>query len=88
MPVWSHKTTKCVPGKVLLSKEDINLKQIEAGLAWHNKIYQKQQSPEDREAYAKAEEEAREAKRGLWREPEPVPPWERRKIKRKWIYVL
>ncbi len=72
-----------VVGKVLLSNEDINLKQIEAGLVWHYKKYQKEQSREDREAYAKEAEEASDAKRGLWRQPDPVPPWEWRKMKRK-----
>ena len=27
------------------------------------------------------EKEAREAKKGLWADPKPVPPWEWRKIK-------
>jgi endonuclease YncB( thermonuclease family) len=30
----------------------------------------------DRQAYAAAETEARAARRGLWRDGEPVPPWE------------
>ena len=70
-------------GKVLLSDKDMNLGQIEAGLAWHYKQYQKDQAPADRKLYSEAEVEAREAKRGLWHDPEPVPPWEYRKLKRK-----
>ncbi|MDB4409331.1 thermonuclease family protein [Gammaproteobacteria bacterium] len=70
-------------GKVLLSNEDMNLEQIKAGLAWHYKKYQKDQEPADRELYSEAEIEAREAKRGLWYDPDPVPPWEHRKSKRK-----
>ncbi len=76
---------KRIVGKVLLSGEDVNLRQIEAGLAWHYKKYEMEQSAEDRALYAAAEVEAREAKRGLWVEPEPEPvaPWEWRKLRRK-----
>jgi len=70
-------------GKVLLSNEDMNLEQIKAGLAWHYKKYQMEQAPEDRELYSQVEIKAREARRGLWHDPEPVPPWEYRQIKRK-----
>ena len=70
-------------GKVLLSNEDLNLEQIRAGLAWHYKQYQDEQTSNDRELYSEAEVEAREARRGLWHDPEPVPPWEYRKLKRK-----
>ena len=68
-------------GKVLLNEEDMNLEQIRAGLAWHYKKYQKEQSPGDRQLYSTMEVEAREAKRGLWHDPAPVPPWEYRKRK-------
>jgi len=70
-------------GKVLLGDEDLNLEQIKAGLAWHYKKYQNEQTPVDREIYSISEIEAREAKHGLWYDPAPVPPWEYRKMKRK-----
>ena len=70
-------------GKVLLSGKEMNLEQIRAGLAWHYKKYQNEQSPADRELYSMTEIEAREARRGLWHDPEPVPPWEYRQTKRK-----
>jgi endonuclease YncB( thermonuclease family) len=63
-------------GKVLLSNQDMNLEQIKAGLAWHYKKYQSEQTTSDRELYSQAEIEAKEAKRGLWYDPDPVPPWE------------
>ena len=72
---------KRILGKVLLNGEDMNLEQVRAGLAWHYKKYQKEQSPEDRQLYSAMEIEAREAGRGLWRDPAPVPPWEHRKRK-------
>ena len=43
---------------------------------------QQDKSQEDRESYSAAEIDARKAKRGLWREPQPVPPWEWRRIQR------
>ena len=52
-------------GKVLL-----------AGLAWHYKQYQREQSPTDQQSYAAAEIEARQVQAGLWRDADPVPPWE------------
>jgi endonuclease YncB( thermonuclease family) len=55
---------------------DVCLKQIEAGLAWHFKRYELEQSREDRAAYAAAEVIAKAARRGVWRDDSPVPPWE------------
>lgn len=63
-------------GKILVNGIDANLEQIKAGMAWHYKKYQDEQTPEDREAYAKAEEEARAAKRGLWSMPNATAPWD------------
>ena len=56
-------------------KVDAGLEQIKAGLAWHYKKYQKEQSREDRKLYSKAEREARKQKVGLWFDDEPTTPW-------------
>ena len=69
-------------GKVLLSNEDMNLEQVKAGLAWHYKKYQDEQSTSDREKYSDAELDAMRNKRGLWADHNPVAPWEYRKAKR------
>lgn len=61
-------------GKILLDGKDINLEQVKAGMAWHYKEYQREQAPEDRELYAKAEDEAHAARRGLWQDTDPVEP--------------
>jgi endonuclease YncB( thermonuclease family) len=61
--------------KVMRGSTDVNLEQIEAGMAWWYREYAKEQSPEDRTAYAAAEEEARAFLRGLWRDAKPIPPW-------------
>jgi endonuclease YncB( thermonuclease family) len=74
---------KRILGKVLLDEEDMNLEQLKAGLAWHYKKYQKEQTLTDRKLYSKAEIKARKAKRGLWHDPDPTPPWEYRKMKRR-----
>jgi endonuclease YncB( thermonuclease family) len=69
-------------GKVLTGGRDVNLEQVKAGLAWHYKYYQDEQPPDDRRLYAAAETEARSARRGLWADATPVPPWDFRRGKR------
>ena len=57
--------------------------QIIAGMArWYRK-YAKEQSPPDRGSYESDEQEAQARKRGLWIDPDPVPPWDWRHSKRK-----
>ncbi len=51
-----------IVGKVLLDGIDVCLEQVKAGLAWHYKKYQHEQSAEDRELYADAENQARDEK--------------------------
>ena len=61
--------------KVLLPNgEDVCLDQIESGMAWHYKQYQRLQNATDRAAYGVAEDQARHAKNGLWSEANPVQP--------------
>jgi endonuclease YncB( thermonuclease family) len=64
--------------KVLVDGHDANLEQINAGFAWFYRQYEKELSSEDRDSYSNAESEAHNAKRGLWSEPTPTPPWEYR----------
>lgn len=70
-------------GKVLASGRDVNLAQIQAGMAWHYKEYQREQTLPDRGMYAESESKAATAKRGLWAAPNPVPPWDWRKARRR-----
>ncbi len=69
-------------GKVLIDGRDANLAMVTAGLAWHYKSYQAEQSSADRLLYASAEEDARAVRAGLWREPAPVAPWNWRRGER------
>ncbi len=52
-------------------------------MAWFYRQYQREQSPNDRRLYEAAEDAARAEKRGLWRDADPVPPWEFRHNKTK-----
>ena len=70
-------------GKVLAGGKDVNLEQVRAGMAWHYKAYERTQSATDRQAYADAENEAKAAKRGLWVDADPTPPWEWRHSKKE-----
>lgn len=70
-------------GKVLVTGNDANLEQIKAGLAWHYKQYEREQSLTDRQSYSEAEAEAARTRRGLWSASNAVPPWEYRKAKRR-----
>ncbi len=61
--------------KVLLPNgEDVDLDQVKAGLAWHYKQFQSQQTAADRAAYSAAEDSAREYHVGLWTDPHPIQP--------------
>jgi len=68
-----------IVGKVLLDRVDACLEQVKAGFAWHYKKYQHEQSLEDQRLYADAEIRAQEGRLGLWRENNPMPPWEHRR---------
>ena len=68
-----------IVGKVSLDGSDVCLEQIKAGMAWHYKYYQSEQSNEDRELYANAETAARVRKQGLWSDANPIPPWDFRR---------
>lgn len=69
-------------GKVTVSCRDVNLEQVRRGLAWHYKVYQREQPPADRLTYAAAENAARASRTGLWAMPNAVPPWEFRRAKK------
>ena len=68
-------------GKVLVNGRDVNLVQVERGMAWFYRQYQRDQSPNDRRLYEAAEDAAKAGKRGLWRDADPAPPWEFRRSK-------
>jgi len=73
---WYKTSYNRIVGVVRAEGVDVSLAQVKAGLAWHYKKYEREQTAEDRQAYAAAELEARQARRGLWQDAEPIPPWD------------
>jgi endonuclease YncB( thermonuclease family) len=66
-------------GSVYYANQDINLRQIETGMAWHNKRYANELNLADRKLYAQAELKARAERIGLWEDKDPTPPWDYKK---------
>ena len=62
--------------KIIIDNTDVNAEMLKAGLAWHYKQYDKNTE------YAKLEQEAKQNRRGLWIEKNPIPPWIYRKTKK------
>lgn len=65
-------------GRVMCSGIDANAEQVSRGMAW---VYQRYASPTS--ALYRLEADAREARRGLWRDKNPVAPWEWRRMARR-----
>lgn len=62
--------------KVSIEGRDVGLMLLQAGLAWHFKRYESDQTRDDRESYARAEQDARRHSFGLWSDARPTPPWD------------
>lgn len=56
---------------------------INSGLAWYSKRYVGEQTETERARYSSQEAQARAEKRGLWAEPDPMPPWECRQLRKQ-----
>lgn len=69
--------------RVQPSGVDVGLAQVRAGMAWHYTAYATEQLPADRQLYGEAEAQARDARVGLWRDLNAVPPWEHRRALRR-----
>jgi endonuclease YncB( thermonuclease family) len=64
-------------GRIFLGNRFINMEIVKDGFAWRYVQYDK---PGE---FTTAEADAREHRRGLWADPNPSPPWEWRKAKRR-----
>jgi len=63
-------------GRFYLGDRFINLEMVRAGCVWRYVRYDKAGE------FTDAEHVAREQRRGLWADPNPVPPWEYRRARR------
>ena len=61
---------------------DVGQAQLEAGLAWFYRRYERDLPAAWRNRYDQAEMTARQQHRGLWRDPAPVEPWRYRESRR------
>jgi endonuclease YncB( thermonuclease family) len=62
--------------KIMRGSTDVNIEQLRAGMAWWYRDYAKEQSAQERAECAAAEDAAKAARVGLWKDAKPVPPWE------------
>src|SRR5262245_56872716 len=62
-------------GKVMLDGQNINLEQVNRGMAWFYRAYAKDLPWGDAATYEQAESQARKERRGLWADVSPVEPW-------------
>jgi micrococcal nuclease len=58
-------------------KQDVSLEMVKRGYAWAYRQYLGRAYASE---YIEAEEKAREAEKGLWKQKNPQPPWEFRKL--------
>lgn len=59
--------------RIKLNGVDINLAMVKEGYAWAYKQYLERPHASE---YIEAENSARKARKGLWRDINPIPPWE------------
>jgi len=69
-------------GTVLVFGRDLNQALLQEGFAWFFERYQRSLGPDLANQYREAADEARRARRGLWADPRPVPPWDWRRRER------
>jgi micrococcal nuclease len=55
---------------------NINQYLVAEGFAWYDSSFQNYQSRETKETYSRLEANARQGRKGLWAEKNPIPPWE------------
>lgn len=76
-PATVHEETRDrnrrMVARVVCAGVDANAEQVREGMAWVFDRY-----VTDRSLYA-VQDNAREARRGVWRDPDPMPPWVWRK---------
>jgi len=61
---------------------DVGLAMVTIGMAWWYRAYSREQTAEERGQYEFAEFEAKAKRVGLWRDEDPMPPWNWRQMGR------
>lgn len=69
--------------KITLNGTDINLLQIQRGMAWFYFKYQNELKQENRIEYVQAHQNSANSKIGLWADSAPEAPWDFRKRQKK-----
>lgn len=69
--------------RVFIDADDLGLRMLRAGMAWHFKRFESEQTQDERAEYDATQMGARNRRRGLWRDDVPMPPWECRKLRRE-----
>lgn len=81
---WCYKTDRyerevC---HVRVGSLDVCLDLIQRGYGWYARMFSHELTNEQQAAYAAAEEQAQARKIGVWSLPDPMPPWECRKLRK------
>lgn len=71
-----------IDGYVYVGSLNVNLEMVKSGYAW---AYEKYLDRPYASEFYSAERDARMARKGLWHQSNPLPPWEYRKLKRRGI---
>ena len=82
--VWCYKRDRhdrnvC---HVSVHGKDPGLALVQQGYAWYAHMFASELNSEMRRNYSEAEEAAKQRRLGLWSEPNPMPPWECRKLRK------
>lgn len=75
--------TKTYNRKICVIRKEslnVNLEMVKRGYAWAYRAYLKRPHASE---YIDAEDDARRHRRGLWQQPNPMPPWEYRSEQRR-----
>lgn len=74
-----HQRNVC---HVSVGTTDAELYLIRQGLAWYAFQFADELTTTQQVAYRQAEQDAHQQRIGLWAEPDPMPPWECRKLRK------
>lgn len=64
---------------LFIGTKDINLRMVQAGMAWHYKQFESVLDKSIARKYAQSEQTARFEQQGLWQQPNQQAPWDWRK---------